>query len=103
MVEIVGAETCYRGAKNIIKKDGNMQVDLVAWLMVVINAKENGLEIYLKCRDFWLTILNWDATSKCWLAWYFTTSRHDADPCSIIIFAIVTCPLSRSYQKYDTY
>ena len=100
---IVGAETCYRGAKNIIKKDGYIQVDLIAWLMVGHNAKENGLEISSKYRDFWLTIMNWDATSKCWLAWYFTTSMHYADPCSIIIFAIVTCQFSRSYQKYDTY
>lgn len=69
MVMIVGAETCYRGAKNIIKKDGYIQVDLIAWLMVGHNAKENGLEISSKYRDFWLIIMNWDATSKCWLAW----------------------------------
>jgi hypothetical protein len=53
----VGAETCCRVAK-VIKKDNNFQVDLEAWLMVGRNAKENGLEICLKCWNFWLTIMN---------------------------------------------
>ena len=63
----MGAETSYRVAKNVIKKihSGNIQVDLEVWLTVGSNANKNGLDICLKCRNFWLNIMNLKVTSKC--------------------------------------
>jgi hypothetical protein len=45
IMQILGTETSYRVAQNVIKKDCSIQVDLEAWLMVGREANENGLEI----------------------------------------------------------